>query len=105
MGLYESGDFFRQTDLDLYFKRFLPHVPVGTKPIVYSIDGGVAPVPVHSPLSSGESDIDLELAYSLIYPQKVAVYQVDDIPYSTEETNTTAVPGLYVEPLHEHGWR
>ncbi len=61
MGLYESLDAFSQTDLDLFFAKFAPNVPQGTSPKVYEIDGGTAPVAVHSDRNTGESDTDLEL--------------------------------------------
>lgn len=91
MGLYESGDYFAQEDLDLFFAKFLPYIPQGTTPKVDSVDGGHAPVPVHDKYNTGESDTDLELAYSLIYPQTVTVYQVDDIPNATGKTNATGL--------------
>lgn len=79
-GIYETGDAFAQADLDLFFKNFAPNVPQGTSPTVDSVDGGLAPVPAGSVLNTGESDIDIDLSYALIYPQQVTVYQVDDIP-------------------------
>lgn len=91
MGFYESLDAFSQTDLNLFFKKFLPHIPQNTGPHVYSVDGGIAPVSVHSPYNTGESDTDLELAYSLVYPQKIVVYEVDDIPNASGETNKTGL--------------
>lgn len=33
---------------------------------------------LYSPTNGGESDLDLTIAYSIIYPQKVTLYQVDD---------------------------
>lgn len=92
MGLYESGDYFAQEDLNLFFAEYTPNIPQNTTPTVYSVDGGEAPVAVHNPLNAGESDTDLELAYSLIYPQEVVVYQVDDIPNAVLDTfNTTGL--------------
>lgn len=67
MGLYESGDVYSQEDLDLFFANYAPYVPQGTHPTLDSIDGGVAPVPVNSTYVTGESDIDMDLTYSLIY--------------------------------------
>ena len=50
---------------------------------VISVDGGVAPVAPGDVRNGGESDIDLDLSISLIYPQTVTVYQVDDL-YNSE---------------------
>ena len=56
-------------------------------PKVNSVDGGV---PYHRKcaqdgLGCGESMIDLDIAYSLIWPQTVIVYQVLDRHYAKEE--------------------
>jgi hypothetical protein len=67
MGLYESGDVYSQEDLNLFFASYAPNVPQGTHPTLDSIDGGVAPVPVTSEYVTGESDIDMDLSFSLIY--------------------------------------
>ena len=67
MGLYESGDVYSQEDLNLFFAAYAPNVPQGTHPKLDSIDGGVAPEPATSQYVTGESDIDMDLAYSLIY--------------------------------------
>ncbi|WPH04960.1 Aorsin [Acrodontium crateriforme] len=89
MGLYESYDAFSQADLDLFFKHFAPNVPQGTTPTIYSVDGGTAPVAAADPRNGGESDIDIDIAYGLIYPQTVVVYEVDDLPNSSGLTNKT----------------
>ena len=67
MGLYESGDVYAQEDLNNFFAAYAPNVPQGTHPTLDSIDGGVAPVPVTSQYVTGESDIDMDLSFSLIY--------------------------------------
>ena len=67
MGLYESGDVYSQEDLNNFFAAYAPNVPQGTHPTLDSIDGGVAPEPVTSEFVTGESDIDMDLAFSLIY--------------------------------------
>jgi len=78
LGLYESGDIYSQEDLNSFFALYAPNVPQGTHPLLQSIDGGQAPVPADSEYNTGESDIDMDIAYSLIYPQTVTLYQVDD---------------------------
>jgi tripeptidyl-peptidase-1 len=67
MGLYESGDTYAQEDLNLFFAKYAANVPQGTHPTLDSIDGGAAPVAPNSEFNTGESDIDMEIAYSLIY--------------------------------------
>ncbi|CZR58662.1 related to serine protease [Phialocephala subalpina] len=78
LGLYESGDIYSQEDLNSFFADYAPYVPQGTHPLLDSIDGGQAPVDPGSEYNTGESDIDMDIAYSLIYPQTVTLYQVDD---------------------------
>ena len=67
LGLYESADVYAQADLDLFYKNFAPNVPQGTHPLLDSIDGGVAPVPAGDPSETGESIIDMDIGFSLIY--------------------------------------
>lgn len=89
LGIYEDGDYYAQGDIDLFFAEYAPYVPQGTAPILNGIDGGEAPVAQDSPLNTGESDIDLDMAFSLIYPQTVTLYQTDDAIYAAEESNGT----------------
>ncbi|KAK4502733.1 hypothetical protein PRZ48_006159 [Zasmidium cellare] len=82
MGIFETSDAFSVQDLQLYFQKFVPYIPQGTSPTVNSVDGGVAPVAPDDARNGGESDLDIDLAYAIVYPQKVTVYQVDDPPNS-----------------------
>ncbi|KAH8700375.1 putative protease S8 tripeptidyl peptidase I [Talaromyces proteolyticus] len=99
MGLFETSDTFSQEDISLFFQHFATNVPADTKPKVISVDGGSAPVAPSSSLNGGESDIDLDLAISLIYPQSVTVYQVDDLPNSSGETNTTGFLNTFLDSV------
>lgn len=99
MGLFESYDAFSQEDIDLFFQHFAPNVPQGTAPQVDSVDGGTAPVAAGSVRNGGESDIDIDLAISLIYPQAVTVYQADDLPNSSGETNTTGFLNTFLDAV------
>ena len=67
LGLYEAGDTYAQEDLDSFFAKYAPNVPQGTHPTLDSVDGGEAPVAPGSDYNTGESDIDMDIAYSLIY--------------------------------------
>ncbi|KAF2159582.1 hypothetical protein M409DRAFT_29901 [Zasmidium cellare ATCC 36951] len=57
-GLFEQGDYFAQSDISMYF---------------------------HDPNNGGGSDRDIDVLTSLIYPQSVVVYQVDDANYAQQE--------------------
>ena len=67
LGLFESGDIYSQQDLNSFFAEYAPYVPQGTHPLLDSIDGGEAPVPPGSEFNTGESDIDMDIGFSLIY--------------------------------------
>lgn len=81
MGIFEEGDFYSQEDLNLFFANYTPQIPQGTHPKPAFIDGASAPVPVAQ--AGGESDLDFELAYPILYPQGTVLYQTDDINYAT----------------------
>lgn len=68
---------------------YAPYVPQGTAPIPAFIDGAQAPVAQDDPTNTGESDIDIDMAFSLIYPQTVTLYQTDDSIVAMEEMNGT----------------
>jgi tripeptidyl-peptidase-1 len=104
LGIYESGDYYLQSDLDLWFTTYQPNVPNGTHPIPAPIDGAVI-TGNGDPLQNdagGESNLDLTLGISLIYPQSTTLYQVDDTYYErygnfTAQFNTflDAIDGSY----------
>ncbi|KUJ15281.1 putative protease S8 tripeptidyl peptidase I [Mollisia scopiformis] len=99
MGLYETYDAFSLGDISLFFENFAKNVPADTAPKVISVDGGTAPVAPDDVRNGGESDIDLDLSISLIYPQSVTVYQVDDLPNSSGETNTTGFLNTFLDSI------
>ncbi|KAJ5231615.1 Aorsin [Penicillium citrinum] len=99
LGLYEQGDYFAKSDLDLFYKANAPWVPQGTYPIPALIDGANFSVQSYSSLNTGESNIDIDLAYSLIYPQSVTLYQVDDQIYEPEEVATTNLFNTFLDAL------
>jgi tripeptidyl-peptidase-1 len=88
MGIFEEGDFYDQEDLNLFFANYTPYIPQGTHPIANFVDGAQAPVSIDE--GGGESILDFELAYPLLYPQKIVLYQTDDINYSNENPTVGA---------------
>ena len=105
MGLYEQGDYYAGEDVDLFYKNFAPWVPQGTRPTLNGVDGGLAPVAYNSPNNNGESDLDIDIATALIYPQTITLYQVDDQVYGPKEValvntfNTFLVSKWMITPL------
>ena len=74
LGIFEAQDIYDQKDLDLFFKYFAKDVPQGTHPKLDSINGATAPTTAKKD-PGGESIVDFTLAFSLIYPQNVTLYQ------------------------------
>ena len=74
LGIAEFGDAYAQEDLDLFFANFTPYIPKGTGPTPVLIDGSTAPTNVTD--AGGESDLDFDLAYPLVWPQNITLFQV-----------------------------
>ncbi|MCJ1282915.1 Tripeptidyl-peptidase sed1 [Xylographa opegraphella] len=85
LGIFEDlGDVYSQTDLNEFFLSLAPNIPQGTAPTLEAVDGATAPNPVTS--AGPESDLDLQLAYPLIYPQTIDLFQTDDDIYEANYT-------------------
>lgn len=66
------------SDLDLFFANFSTR-EVGDRPILDAIDGATVQQTDMGFGYNGESNLDLEYAMTLVYPQKVTLYQVGDL--------------------------
>ena len=69
---------YLEKDLDLFFSNF-SKAQVGDRPTLDSIDGGVLQHQAKGFDYNGESDLDLEYAMTLVYPQQVTLYQAGDL--------------------------
>jgi tripeptidyl-peptidase-1 len=76
----------------MFFTSYAPQIPNGTHPIPAFIDGGTAPGPQSK--ASSESNVDLVIPLSLIYPQSVTLYQTDDSVYNSD-FRSTGLNGLF----------
>lgn len=101
-GFFEQGDYYAQEDLDLYFKHYAPQVPNGTMPVRRLIDGAKTPESVNSPYVTGESDLDLQIAFSLVYPTVPTVYQVDDKHYAVKEIARINLFNTFLDAVSVH---
>lgn len=97
IGIFEDGDFYAQEDLNLFFANYTSYIPQGTHPIPAFIDGAVAPVNVTR--AGGESALDFELAYPLIYPQQITLFQTDDINYSSGRLNSSGFYNTWLDGI------
>lgn len=86
LGIFEDlGDYYSQTDLDLFFATLYSTIPVGTSPTLHGIDGATAPTT--NPLDAGpESDLDFQISYPIIWPQNSILFQTDDAVYEADYT-------------------
>lgn len=80
MGIGEWADFLNLPDLPLFFKNFTkPEIPADVTPDFISIDGGQTANASTVAAGAGvESALDFQTSYSIIYPQKIRLYQVGD---------------------------
>ncbi|KIK61117.1 hypothetical protein GYMLUDRAFT_59078 [Collybiopsis luxurians FD-317 M1] len=69
---------FLADDLDLFFSTFSPNV-VGARPQIVLVDGAVVQNTSQGSDFNGESDLDLEYAMALTYPQNVTLLQTGDL--------------------------
>ena len=88
IGIFESeAEYYAQKDLNLFFKNFTKYIPKGTHPKLAAIDGGHGRTKNISN-AGGEVDLDLQLAYPIVYPQSITLYDVDDKLYQQEDNIT-----------------
>jgi tripeptidyl-peptidase-1 len=63
LGLYEQGDYFAESDVESYLKRYDPNIPSDTLPIPALIDGAEYSAPANNTvLVGGEANIDIDIA-------------------------------------------
>lgn len=80
LGIFEDlGDHYSQQDLNTFFKAVYPQIPQGTHPTLKGIDGATGPVAVAE--AGGESDLDFQISYPIIWPQNSVLFQTDDDVY------------------------
>lgn len=87
MGIFESElQFWTQLDLDLFFTNYTS-IPNGTHPIAANIDGGQQSTD-DLYVAGGEANLDLMLAYPIVYPQTITDYEVDDFIVQANPNDT-----------------
>ncbi|KAH6951226.1 peptidase S8/S53 domain-containing protein [Ilyonectria sp. MPI-CAGE-AT-0026] len=73
LGIYGNGDAYNQANLDNFWSKYAKFIPKGTGPKVNSINGATAP----GDENGGEELLDLQMAYPIVWPQKVTVFQTN----------------------------
>lgn len=76
LGIFQEDNHFHNEDLDLFFGNQTTNIPQGTRPLEIMIDStgrGES-----SSRFGLESALDLQVAYPIVYPQNITVYQTND---------------------------
>ncbi|KAI0475631.1 putative protease S8 tripeptidyl peptidase I [Xylariaceae sp. FL0804] len=110
LGLYESeGELWDQQDLDSFFAT-LGAAAAGAHPAVTSVNNATSEGPTDQ--AGGEALLDLDIAYSLIYPQSVRIFQSQGTAsedskyysdYSGYEALLDAIDGAYCDASEGDG--
>lgn len=88
---------FLQSDLDMFFKEFMPKMK-DASPEVRLLDNAIVQTQNQSFNFNGESALDLEFAMALIYPQKATLYQVGDTTQGASFNNfLDGIDGSYCD--------
>jgi tripeptidyl-peptidase-1 len=64
-------------------------------PNLEGIDGGFAP----SPVAGGESNLDLQISYPIIYPQNSIIFQTDDLAYTEGLQNSSGFLNTFLDAI------
>ncbi|KAI7181527.1 hypothetical protein D0869_10313 [Hortaea werneckii] len=89
MGIFEAElQMWYQEDLNLFFSNY-SHVgiPNDTHPINNLVNGGIANTS-YAFQAGPEAELDLEVAYPIVYPQTITIFNVDDRHYQLWANNT-----------------
>lgn len=88
LGIFESElQFYTQKDLDSFFTTYRKDIENGTHPIGANIDGGMQST--KDLFQAGpEVALDLQLAYPIVYPQEITLYDVDDFIVQANQLDT-----------------
>lgn len=75
LGVLEFGDeYFKGENLDLFYSKVAKNIPKGTRPKIDLIDWhNQKPNPDNA---NGETELDLDMAIPMIYPQQTEIYSV-----------------------------
>jgi tripeptidyl-peptidase-1 len=92
LGLFEGlNDHYSKECLDTFFSALHPEIPNGTYPEERLIDGAIGAVEdipgFNVSDDGGESDLDFEAAWPLIWPQKMVLFQTDDQYYEVNQSS------------------
>lgn len=102
LGLFEQSSWYQFEDLDLFFATHAPDIPQGTRPLNLSVNqaawfyNDTGDVYATFP---DEADLDVEVAWPIVYPQSVTVFQVDDVYYNLYSASTLGLFNTFLDAI------
>ena len=96
-GIYEFNQTYVQSDDDLFFEKVAPEVPVGTTPTNILING--VQLAKNFTNEDGESNFDFQLAWPLVYPQDITLFDALPSQAQINSINSSNLPLAQVETL------
>lgn len=102
LGIFELSSWYQYEDLDLFFDNYAPDIPVGTRPQNLSVDQAAwfydDPNDPYKTYAA-EADLDIQIAWPVIYPQNITVFQVDDVYYNLYSASTLGIFNTFLDAL------
>lgn len=102
LGIYESSSWYQYQDLDLFFDNYAPDIPLGSRPRNLSIDQAAwfydDPDDPYTTYAA-EADLDIQVAWPIIYPQNITIFQVDDVYYNLYSASTLGLFNTFLDAL------
>lgn len=102
LGIFEQASWYQHEDLDLFFATYAPEIPQGTRPRNQSVDQAAwfyDDAGDEAATMPDEADLDVEVAWPIIYPQDVTVFQVDDVYYNLYSASTLGLFNTFLDAL------
>ncbi|KAL7945380.1 peptidase S8/S53 domain-containing protein [Trichoderma barbatum] len=87
LGIYERQP-YNQTQLGYFFQKFAKEIPTNTTPLYSLIDGALlfSDNDTDHTTGDGEAMLDIEVAYPIVHPQNIRLYNVDDLHWQVTPT-------------------
>ena len=97
IGIVEFGQTYDQADLDNFFYTYASSIPNGTHPNLKLMNGATGPGDPTS--QNGETMLDLDIAYPIVYPGNVTMFQTN----GGENAILDALDNIYCDHHYQCG--
>jgi len=95
--IFEEGYYDGKEDLNLFYQNFSLSIPQNTHPNVSFIDQALPTA--SNPYAAGEFSLDVELAYPIVYPQKITLFPTDDTYYVENSSYDSGLFNTFLDAL------